>query len=69
MTSELLQTITPTLQPWQIVKAKNWVAGELELNAGAIPVKVAVAYVIKHYDRGGRSGWEGFIWPHTMEGN
>lgn len=67
MASDELQKVTPTLLPWQIIKAKNWAAGELDLNPGSIPVRVAVAYVIKHYDRGGYSGWEGFIHPHKIE--
>lgn len=66
MASDELQRVTPTLLPWQIIKAKNWAGDELGLNPGSITVRVAVAYVIKHYDQGGYSGWEGFIHPHTM---
>lgn len=62
----MITLIIQTATQEQLIAAREWTADNLHVPRGAVTPAVAVAYVLKHFEMGVLSGWDGFT--ETLKG-
>ena len=63
----MITTILQNASMAQILAAKHWTADHLHIPFSMVTNTVAVAYVLRHFEQGTYSGWDG--WTDMLKAN
>lgn len=57
----MITLILRTAHAQHLVDAVTWVSDQLHIPRSKVTVETAVAYIVKHFEQGAYSGWDGWV--------
>lgn len=57
----MITTIVRNAAHDDLLMARMWTSDQLHIPRDMVSPEVAVAYIVKHFEQGAYSGWDGFV--------